>query len=156
MATISVENNAGTRGRPFKAGQPNPGFKPGQSGNPGGRPKGLAKRVRELVGEDGERIIEFMASVMNDETARKADRLEAAKWLADRGFGRAIQGLEIDVAQRGYLDITQMSTDDLKTLRDILVRNRLDADEMVESGQVAIGSSELPALGTGAQRSARR
>jgi Family of unknown function (DUF5681) len=29
------------------------GFMPGESGNPGGRPKGLARRVRELVGDDG-------------------------------------------------------------------------------------------------------
>lgn len=40
------------------------GFVPGQSGNPGGRPKGLSRRVRELVGEDGEAIAEYMLSVM--------------------------------------------------------------------------------------------
>jgi hypothetical protein len=28
-------------------------FPKGRSGNPGGRPKGLAKYVRELVGDDG-------------------------------------------------------------------------------------------------------
>ena len=28
-------------------------FRPGQSGNPGGRPKGLSRATRELVGEDG-------------------------------------------------------------------------------------------------------
>jgi hypothetical protein len=48
---------------------------PGISGNPGGRPKGLARRVRELVGENGEAIAEYMDSVMNDERARTADRL---------------------------------------------------------------------------------
>jgi hypothetical protein len=65
------------------------GFVPGQSGNPGGRPKGLSRRVRELVGADGEAIAEYMLSVMNDERARNADRIEAAKWLADSGFGKA-------------------------------------------------------------------
>jgi hypothetical protein len=38
-----------------------------------------------------------MLSVMNDERARTADRLEAAKLLADRGFDRAVQALDIDV-----------------------------------------------------------
>jgi hypothetical protein len=36
---------------------------PGQSGNPGGRPRGLARRVRELVGDDGELILQFMVDV---------------------------------------------------------------------------------------------
>src|SRR5439155_11377299 len=73
------------------------GFLPGASGNPGGRPKGLGRRVRELVGEDGEAIAVYMLSVMRDEKARTADRLEAAKWLADRGFGRSVQTLDLDV-----------------------------------------------------------
>jgi hypothetical protein len=64
------------------------GFTPGVSGNPGGRPKGLSRRVRELVGEDGDAIAEYMLSVMTDERGT-ADRIEAAKWLADRGFGKA-------------------------------------------------------------------
>ena len=64
------------------------GFTPGVSGNPGGRPKGLSRRVRELVRDDGHGIAEFMVSVMTVERARNADRIEAAKWLADRGFGK--------------------------------------------------------------------
>src|SRR5918995_6833448 len=121
-----VENRSETT----RGGVTGRGFKPGQSGNPGGRPKGLSKRVRELVGEDGEKIVEFMTSVMADESARKADRLEAAKWLADRGFGRAIQGLEVDVAQRHYFDIAQISTEDLEALLVMAEKYQLDADEV--------------------------
>lgn len=47
--------------------------------------------MRELVGEDGEAIADYMVLVMADERARTADRMEAAKWLDDRGFGRAVQ-----------------------------------------------------------------
>ena len=65
------------------------GFPPGVSGNPGGRPKGLSRRVRELVGDDGQAIAEFMFSVMEDDRARTADRIDAGKWLADRGFGKS-------------------------------------------------------------------
>lgn len=47
--------------------------------------------------------------VMTNPTARTADRLEAGRWLADRGFGRAVQGLEIDVNSSPALDISQLS-----------------------------------------------
>jgi hypothetical protein len=62
---------------------------PGQSGNPRGRPKGLAKATRELVGEDGMKLAEFWLSIMEDPMRRDSDRLEASKLLADRGWGKA-------------------------------------------------------------------
>jgi hypothetical protein len=45
-------------------------FAPGVSGNPGGRPKGLARHVRGLVGDDGRRIADFMLAVLEDERER--------------------------------------------------------------------------------------
>jgi hypothetical protein len=58
------------------------------SGNPGGRPQGLAKATRELVGEDGTALAEFWWSIVQDDTRRDRDRLEASKLLADRGWGK--------------------------------------------------------------------
>ena len=75
-----------------------------QSGNPGGRPKGLTRRVRELVGDDGSAIAEFMHAVMVDEAARTTDRLEAARWLADRGFGRSPQDVELALKAQEAVD----------------------------------------------------
>ncbi len=57
-----------------------------------------------------------MRETMHDKTARNADRIEAAKWLADRGFGRSVQGLEIDVTQGLSLDLTDFSTEDLEAM----------------------------------------
>lgn len=45
--------------------------------------------MRVLVGEDGGAIAEYMLFVMEDDRARTADRIEAGRWLADRGFGKA-------------------------------------------------------------------
>ena len=59
---VTVQNNGRTT-RP--GGVTGAGFVPGQSGNPGGRPRGLSRRVRELVGDDGELIAQFMITVMN-------------------------------------------------------------------------------------------
>ena len=64
-------------------------FPKGVSGNPGGRPQGLARATRELVGEDGKALAEFWWSIVQDETRRDRDRLEASKLLADRGWGKA-------------------------------------------------------------------
>jgi hypothetical protein len=65
------------------------GFMPGQSGNPGGRPKSLAKATRALVGYDGMAIVQLWWDIARDETRRDRDRLEASRLLADRGWGKA-------------------------------------------------------------------
>lgn len=64
------------------------GFKPGVSGNPGGRPRGLARVAREKVGDDGSKIIDFWIEVMDDPTQDAGRRLEASKLLAERGWGK--------------------------------------------------------------------
>jgi Family of unknown function (DUF5681) len=64
-------------------------FPKGVSGNPGGRPQGLARATRELVGEDGMKLAQFWLSIMEDPMRRDSDRLEASRLLADRGWGKA-------------------------------------------------------------------
>ena len=65
------------RGRPFR---------PGQSGNPRGRPRGsLNKRTRALLEAaeaDGEMPLDFLLRLMRDPRVPKAKRLEAAKAAA--------------------------------------------------------------------------
>jgi hypothetical protein len=118
-----VENPPATTRR---GGVTGAGFLPGRSGNPGGRPKGLARRVRELVGEDGELILEFMLEVLGDETARTADRLQAAMWLADRGFGKAVQAVEIDVPVQSWASVlAPLADEDLQTMLAILEKHEL-------------------------------
>jgi len=63
-------------------------FAPGESGNPGGRPRGLARPARKLVGDDGDALAQFWYETMNDKQARTADRLEASRLLANRGWGK--------------------------------------------------------------------
>lgn len=129
-----VENRTGTT----LGGVTGRGFTPGVSGNPGGRPKGLARRVRELVGENGEAIAAFMFELMTDPTARNADRIEAAKWLGDRGFGRPVQGVDLSVNQVTLEDLFRgMATEDLEAMLEIY--DRYGAVELVESGEVSRG-----------------
>jgi Family of unknown function (DUF5681) len=73
-------NSKGTVGRPFEKGA---------SGNPGGRPKGLVRKIREET-RDGEEMVEYMLRVARDEDEATKVRVEAYTWLADRGGnGRA-------------------------------------------------------------------
>ena len=61
----------------------------GISGNPGGRPQGLARATRELVGEDGQGLAGLWWTIAQDPLQRTSDRLEASRLLADRGWGKA-------------------------------------------------------------------
>ena len=67
-------------------------FKPGVSGNPGGRAKGLAAKVRAAT-KDGDMLVKFMVEVFNGtpEGCTNRDRVDAAKWLGERGWGKAAQ-----------------------------------------------------------------
>jgi len=73
------------RGRPFL---------PGNSANPGGRPKGLAELVRRET-KDGAELVAFMLRVLRSRKEPMRHKLEAVAWLADRGFGKALQQMEL-------------------------------------------------------------
>lgn len=76
-------------------------FARGASGNPGGRPKEISARVRELIRErtgDLEDVVTFLISVMTDPTARSADRIAAATALLDRAIGKPVAEIQLDAA----------------------------------------------------------
>jgi hypothetical protein len=60
-------------------------------------------------------------------------------WLADRGFGKAVLAVDIDVAGHSYLDLTTLSDNDLETLIEIVRRYEIDPAEVVASGELAVG-----------------
>lgn len=85
--------------------------------NPGSRPrrKGLARRIREMVGDDPARIANVLFDIMEDTSARNADRISAAREILDRGWGKApayapieggdpLEATELDQAIRDIAD----------------------------------------------------
>lgn len=68
-------------------------FEPGKSGNPGGRPKGIAAKAREHT----DRAVEVLVQGMEDDDRRV--RIAAAKELLDRGYGKPL-AMTADVTKR--------------------------------------------------------
>ncbi len=68
--------------------------KAGRSPNPGGRPKGLVALVRDQT-DDGAELVAFMLRVLRGKRQPLRYKFEAACWLADRGFGKALQQMEL-------------------------------------------------------------
>jgi len=67
-----------------------------------------------------------MVDVLGDKTAKRADRLEAAKWLADRGFGKAVQAVEVEVPVQSWASVlARLPIEDLQTMIAILEKHGL-------------------------------
>jgi len=69
-------------------------FRKGVSGNPGGRPKGLAE-VQALARQHAPQAIATLAEIMRNGKQERA-RIAAAEALLDRGYGKPTQRIAGD------------------------------------------------------------
>lgn len=65
-------------------------FKKGQSGNPGGRPKGKIKEIAAKAREHAEEVVNELIGIVRDKGAKDSDRISAGKELLDRGLGKSL------------------------------------------------------------------
>ena len=101
--------------RPKGSGPTPSSFKPGQSGNPGGRPA-VVKEVRELAQRYTVQAIETLASIMQDPEEHASARVHAADIILNRGHGKAPQVVE----NRNFDSMPEADLD--KFIRDALRR----------------------------------
>ena len=69
-------------------------FQPGQSGNPGGRPKAAA-RVRDAAREHTETALAVLVKIATEGESETA-RVAAANAILDRGYGKPSQPVDGD------------------------------------------------------------
>ena len=86
-------------------------FKPGQSGNPAGRPKGTGNSLHDLVREatnDGQDPVDFLKKVLAGRIkhVKIEHRIMAAKELLDRGYGKPAQTHEVSGPEAGPISIS--------------------------------------------------
>ncbi len=127
-------------------------FAKGASGNPGGRPQGLMQLVRERT-NDGVELVDFAINVLRGvpvgadleklveagvDVAKgleralgvpeMKDRMAALAWLGDRGFGKALQAVEVTGKDGGAVKVAALGkfTDDeleaLERAADVVAR----------------------------------
>lgn len=76
------------------------GFKPGQSGNPNGRPKRTEaeKDALEQIKKLAPNVPALLQSIMADAAASPAYRLKAAEMILDRTYGKAEAAVRVDAS----------------------------------------------------------
>lgn len=83
-------------------------FQPGQSGNPGGRPKG-AGDIREVARRFGEEALATLVDVATNAEAPAAARVTAAMALLDRGFGKPLAQVQVHKSPLEDLSADQLA-----------------------------------------------
>ena len=92
---------------------------PGQSGNPGGRPKlgvALADKVRKAT-KDGNTIVKLLVQIAEGGLEAKiSDRLAAAEMLLSRGWGKAVTQMEVTADVQVQHSLSDFNTAELREL----------------------------------------
>ncbi len=95
-------------------------WKPGQSGNPNGRPKGIASRAREIIGDDPSQLLDVLLEIARDTEQKSGDRVAALREYLDRAYGKSATFAPID--GEDPLDLTELAQ--IRTVVDELAQRR--------------------------------
>jgi hypothetical protein len=121
-------------------------FKPGQSGNPGGRAKGVERIAREAVegreylARNGETyrgaaaMLHVLIDIATSPTAQDRDRREAANAVLDRGWGKPKQTIDVVEAQHAEASIDWSAVPEAERLELLKAAERIEQIAMLSDG----------------------
>jgi len=102
----------------LSGGQRNKGqFKPGKSGNPGGRPS-QPDAVKEMLKAATIPAVQLLINTMNNDAIKHELRIRCAELLLDRALGKAQQVVEASVTTQAF-DWSGITTNELRRLAAI-------------------------------------
>jgi len=113
-------------------------FQPGQSGNPGGRPKlgvALAEKVRKAT-KEGNTLIRLLVEIADGGLEAKiSDRLAAADMLLSRGWGKSVSQVEVTADVQVQHSLADFNTVELREL--VAMRKKLieEDDALIIEGE---------------------
>ncbi|MCH7805308.1 MAG: hypothetical protein IH937_14660 [Acidobacteria bacterium] len=99
-----MSQNRSKQARPGKRKAPRTAWKPGQSGNPGGRPKELAQ-VKALARQHTQEALETLAKLMKSGSPDRT-KVAAAEAILDRAWGRPTQAIDHGVSDGQDFEFT--------------------------------------------------
>ena len=101
----------------FKKGEPNPGFKKGQSGNPSGR-SAASDKLRQAFEGDVEKIIKRLWELMDDPDSAIAAKVTI--WCAEKVGGKPVQEIETRIEATMLSDGNEALIEKLNHIADKL------------------------------------
>lgn len=90
-------------------------FKPGQSGNPSGRPKmkDAEKEALEQIKKLAPRAVEVLAQMLDDESIAPAYRIKAAEIVLDRVVCKAETMMRMQIDKESEIVVNLVGVEDL-------------------------------------------
>lgn len=119
-------------------------WRPGESGNPGGRPKELGD-LREIARKHTPEAIETLVSVMHNARATDQARVHAATALLDRGWGRPAQTINATI-DANNVDIDARLQDRAAKLLESFVEQPENTRETEAASDLTSEAEATPAL----------
>src|SRR5262249_42015111 len=117
------------------------GFQPGRSGNPGGRKRGLV----HLQAEARRYTAEALRTLLGLMRAARSEgvRLSAAEVILDRGWGKAVQALQVDT-KFAEKKLSELNPAELQELEERLSLDVQGQGDMFNAAGTGEGSGRTP------------
>lgn len=100
-------------------------FKPGESGNPSGRPK-VPKELVAICRDISPEVVQFWVTTMRNAEEKAADRLRASENIMERAYGKAAQNINANVNDQRTIDTSTLTEQQRTVLAELALTTIAD------------------------------